>query len=1047
MSVNIKQTGLNFSTNDVPDTAKRAAMAKSDGNTILVYLDGNSSTTAAVGWGDRDNVHRFYIYESNSTARTAFTLKATITPGATPAEKYKYTCCIFPDNSIGIAYKTSTGTIRFIKVTYGTWATSECEIVPAVANHAWVDFDVAVHYRTGYVLAAVMQTANTGQPSPYQVVEICVKDYNGTYTVPTGAFQRYASAAHDTDADNYIKANTGDLSIAINSEDLPAAEVPGGGATADRIRYMVAYSRMDLDVYDRGVLVYSDYLDTDGTDIFLGGGWGQWWDAMDQDIIDPNDANYRSTGVVYTLDVHKPRNTFLFPGEDGGDFVLASINREGVSATHYVAKYRWDATLSAAASGIGNIDRYQRVAYASGGVLGQINSASGRTVTYSYGAVNFIYTATVTSEYKIWNQVARLTDDDQIIFSYLLGSQAYRWNYNDETLLNDYLVGGGGGLNYDKTYHDLLWFHRLAANQWQMWHTAATPPRSPSAMSVPTLNTSTPNVNAQGDIDKQYGQSKYKMKWGFAKDAGFTTSYREFTSADSKFADIYNTGVAGLSIPFGDVVPALSALDQSTWYGRVAQVDEFGNAGPWYNMVGSFTISHPPTATGLAPSGSLTLTYGTGDVAHTWVFSDSYGGDSQTAYQLIAERTDTSAVVLDTGKVSSTAALHVANYAAGLKDIPIRWKVRLWDIDDVVGPYSAYSTFMLADPLTIVMISPVNGGVVGSAIPQVSWEPDGAASRTVVQARATWTQGATVIFDSGVYSTSVAEGATHSYNSGVVALENSQLYTITVWTKDNLGIESSTVINVSTAWTPPDGVDDLTVDMTHFGTEDEGYILLSWPDDTIDADFLSWIVYQKVDQINPNTLVVTEEGVWSEVGRVYGTATTYEFLDYSAPSGVKVSYRVHQLVDRFGDQIQSETTDEESTYPNSDGYWLLSPSSVSEAAMAFRLSDVTDDSYTEEFEEATFNIIGRGRVVERGSRLGVSGTLTAKLRDGGGTTARHKKRKVEQIKSENRSIFLRTPFGDIYPVALSNIQVSRIAGVGLSEFCDLSIPYLEVVSD
>jgi hypothetical protein len=42
------------------------------------------------------------------------------------------------------------------------------------------------------------------------------------------------------------------------------------------------------------------------------------------------------------------------------------------------------------------------------------------------------------------------------------------------------------------------------------------------------------------------------------------------------------------------------------------------------------------------------------------------------------------------------------------------------------------------------------------------------------------------------------------------------------------------------------------------------------------------------------------------------------------------------------------------------------------------------------------------------------------------------------------TLYMRTPFGDMYKVYVDDLQVSRIAGVGTSEFCDVTLQYMEV---
>jgi hypothetical protein len=51
---------------------------------------------------------------------------------------------------------------------------------------------------------------------------------------------------------------------------------------------------------------------------------------------------------------------------------------------------------------------------------------------------------------------------------------------------------------------------------------------------------------------------------------------------------------------------------------------------------------------------------------------------------------------------------------------------------------------------------------------------------------------------------------------------------------------------------------------------------------------------------------------------------------------------------------------------------------------------------------------------------------------------------MEAIRRSKETYYLRTPFGQLIPVALGNLGWTPIAGVGTSEMGDMSIPYEEV---
>lgn len=190
--------------------------------------------------------------------------------------------------------------------------------------------------------------------------------------------------------------------------------------------------------------------------------------------------------------------------------------------------------------------------------------------------------------------------------------------------------------------------------------------------------------------------------------------------------------------------------------------------------------------------------------------------------------------------------------------------------------------------------------------------------------------------------------------------------------------------------------------------------------------------------------VVVEEGEWEMIFRDYSSGALYAYKDFFAPASYLVTYRVVQSVNRLGQDMDSNPSSTGSIIPLSDGYWLIEPTSDNTDADAFKLSIVTGDSFTEEQEESEFTVIGRGRIVNKGQKLGVKGTLDVQLRDTGNTTARQKRLRLLEIQKEVRQLYLRNPFGDIFRVSVSGMSISRIAGVGRDEFCDVSIPYVEV---
>ena len=441
------------------------------------------------------------------------------------------------------------------------------------------------------------------------------------------------------------------------------------------------------------------------------------------------------------------------------------------------------------------------------------------------------------------------------------------------------------------------------------------------------------------------------MIWQLAVTPDFLTLPRNYLQDDTHFQLVLQTSVDGTVVVFNDVLPITQALMQAnsppgpaTWYVRAALVDEWGKQGLW-SASQTFQVSHPPSASTVAPSG--VNTYGTGAVTFNWTTSDPYVNDYQTAYEVIVEKNSDGSVVYDSGKITSTnkilisSALGIAN-----KDIQLRWKVRAWDMDDVPGAYSSTLLFRIEDPPTVVVSSPVGGTPIATPFVVVTFTPTVGGGRTINKYSVVIAQGSTTVFDSGGYITlapPTASGVPITYNSGVSVYKNDQQYTMTLKVQDSDGLEVTQIVAFSTHWTPPAPATGVAADITQYNVEGAGYVQVTWNDTARDPAFVNWIVYRKSDEINLSTLAVIKAGTWQPLASVYIPAASYVYQDYTTPAAHKVSYYVSQVVNRFGDLIESETITPVVVYPHSDGYWVLMD------AGSVRLSIVTGDSYTDEY--------------------------------------------------------------------------------------------------
>lgn len=120
-------------------------------------------------------------------------------------------------------------------------------------------------------------------------------------------------------------------------------------------------------------------------------------------------------------------------------------------------------------------------------------------------------------------------------------------------------------------------------------------------------------------------------------------------------------------------------------------------------------------------------------------------------------------------------------------------------------------------------------------------------------------------------------------------------------------------------------------------------------------------------------------------------------------------------------------------------YWIIAPDAPD---LTMMIPSVTAAPMTEEYESETFGIIGRGRHRDYGDRLGYTGTLSFQVRKPESPST--VRLGVEALRFAQETYFLRTPFGQLFSVALGNPSWTPLAGVGEAEMGDMDLPFEEV---
>lgn len=994
MSLNLKNLGWWKTDNEYAHKNNTVVLPTTTGTTIVVVADSNAPEPFAVNntYGDGTDSDMIRVFEIDAAFTTA-TQVATYTFGGGLLEKpFEISADLYEDNSVGVAVLRSTGLIQYRKITYGTWAVGTAESVVTLTAAQVRQIDVSISSADVPVVAVI----ETAAANPKAVLKTYARAATG------GAWVAGTAVNLMTTAD----PNNSMFSLSVQF---------GRAGTASARPVSVIVSNAQLDGPDAGHRVYTAVL-AEST-----GALSTW--TLRKTYLAGNMTTKWGTFC---------RRSYLF--NSTGSEITVAIMEAADKRTLLIARYTWDGTTwtetlapQTSDAKLGTIDKLYRFA-----------------ASYANDRVNFYYISEFKAAYPSpINYVAFI---DRVANS-VRYSGYFRWDNMENTGQDRLYPMAGTGKNAYRSNarHACIFF---GVNSNGLWHVrahdvkAAPAPTNLSPVDATQVPSATPELSFRANLGKKWPQSRHKAVWELATNLGFTANLRRFEQPDDKFVKIENTEVSTAYAYFADVLPLSQALTSGTWYVRGALFDEFGITGAWTG-VNSFTLLHPPSAINRQPNSGSTLE--TGNVQFLWDFSDPSPTDTQSAFQIVVENNDTGAVIYDSGKVISSLGSHLISLSSTYQGVLLRWKIRLWDSDDTVGEYSPYDTFTVAGPPTVVINSPTNGSTVTSGTPRILFTPTTTGSHRVARYQVTISKSGVVVRDSGVVSVDSASGVQLSWRSDGELLEDGAVYSATVVVGDDTGLTGSATVPAFTVdYVLPAGSAGLGVSTANYNVDDLGYVSVSWNDSTRDADFEAWVVSRRDNEVAMDGVTVVEVGQWEEVYRVTAPAASYLFKDYYAPSGHKVDYKVQQLVDRNGDMAISGDGTIVSAYPKSDGYWLIEPDSDSNDAVAFRLHNVTQDDYTDEYEETEFNIIGRGRHIDSGDELGVRGTLSAQLRNTGTTTARQKKRQLETARAAKVALRMRNPFGDVYTVRVGNLGISRLAGVGKEEFVDVSVPYSEV---
>lgn len=1007
---NIRAVGMNTASavymNEAHD--HRHVFTTTSGRALCIVRD--EGDTDAL-YGDHTGAEKIFIFEADDTARSGWTQRAAISTGSTATQHSFITGAIFANDDLGILFRTNTGTVKYVKFTYATYALSAAETVFSFTGSEYIeDFDMTITDGNVPVVAALYHNTSTGLQQCHVKAR---RTSDSTWVNATTAIQM-------------IAAGTGGKSYPCSAVSISSY---GSNGTTRRLAFAWAGGTTSA---DQGVWLYTaDLADSTGLISNLVNRWPmQFMGEVNAGI---GWSQGRSVKIFRTTTPTAGRAGFT-----------VGVQHNHVEATIGVYKAEMDTS---------NV--YYEKTYATTVWLIGEHYDYGMAIGYGNNKLIF-YSQSYhynSGQRQVVDQTAYLDPSDH---SVLWGPPGWHGFVENAAVLAgapfEIVTRLGANGDRNNTYHvDLILSHNYLQGGQAVEQIYAVN-NSIHGGSIPDLvapgraaqiNTATPQLIADDTFEYGYPMVGIRIKWQFATDPGFTSNVKYYEQPMNRTR--FHFGNPPMT--FNDTLPASLRLTPGVWYYRAVTVDEFGLNGDNVSGTWSFTVAHPPSAMPLSPSNGELRAWNGGVLALDWDFYDTSSTDTQTRYQVEIRRVDTDAIVYDSNMTTSTTTgMTTPALSSTYKNVPLKWRVRVWDTDFTVGAYSPYGYFTMADPPTATITAPTQGQVVTSGIPSVTFTFT-ANVNTMKEYTVSYSYNGGVVWSKTVTNLNAASGTSTVVTGDKAYLVNNLSYTVNVSVKDNMGmVASATPVSVTTSWASPAAPAAITaIDLTPYNTEDQGYVKITYPDTNRDADFMGWVVYRKDELINPNTQVVVEASDYKELYVQSAVSTSgYEYHDYTAPSGYKVTYAIRQRVNRFGDIVESVNSPVTAVYPVSDGYWLIQIDDTLTSADAFRLSNVTADSFTEEWEEAEYAVIGRGRHVDRGDNYGVRGSFDAQLRDSPTQTARQKRLRILQLKEESKQLWLRNPFGDLYRVHVGNIDISRVAGVGMSEFVDITVPYLEV---
>lgn len=196
-----------------------------------------------------------------------------------------------------------------------------------------------------------------------------------------------------------------------------------------------------------------------------------------------------------------------------------------------------------------------------------------------------------------------------------------------------------------------------------------------------------------------------------------------------------------------------------------------GSATATANFTGSVIVEQAPYApSGTSPGSTVSTSPVMTSLTPTlkWTFSDPDAGDTQSAYEVIIYNAAGTAVISDSGWVSSSATSYTVPDGKLTRGTTYSWIVKVKDSKGAISPNSAL-LYIRINTLPILSItSYTDGQQVSDNVLNFAWtynDADGQA-QTAYQILGSQNNWATVAYNSGVVNTSAASMSTQPLASG-----------------------------------------------------------------------------------------------------------------------------------------------------------------------------------------------------------------------------------------------------------------------------------------